>query len=129
MPTFAVLGSTGNTGTCLVRNLLEHSPHNHVNAYCRNKAKLFRLVPETVDNKRVTAFEGRLDDEQLLDSLLRDTKAVFLAVTTNDNVPGIRLNTDTATAVIRSLYRLRDAVGTGYKARRHLFARFLPCES
>lgn len=115
MATFAVLGSTGNTGTCLVRNLLEYSPHNHVNAYCRNKAKLFGLVPEVVDNKRVTVFEGNLDDTELIDSLLRDTKAVFLAITSNDNIPGIRLNTDTAITVIRSLFRLRDARGAGYK--------------
>lgn len=115
MPTFAVLGSTGNTGTCLVRNLLEHSPHNHVNAYCRNKAKLFNLIPEVVDNKRVTVFEGSVNDTELMDSLLRDTKAVFLAVTTNDNIPGTRLNTDTAVTIIRSLYRLRDATGPSYK--------------
>jgi nucleoside-diphosphate-sugar epimerase len=114
MPIFAVLGSTGNTGTCLVRNLLEHSPHNHVNAYCRNKAKLLNLVPEVADNKRVTVFEGSVYDAQLIDSLLRGTKAVFLAVTTNDNVPGTRLNTDTAITVIRSIYRLRDAAGPGY---------------
>lgn len=113
MPTFAVLGSTGNTGTCLVRNLLEHSPHNHVNAYCRNKAKLLKLIPEVIDNKRMTVFEGSVNDAGLMDSLLWDTKAVFLAVTTNDNIPGTRLNTDTATTVIRSLYRLRDAAGPG----------------
>ncbi|KAH8904211.1 putative NAD-dependent epimerase/dehydratase [Coniochaeta sp. PMI_546] len=115
MPTFAVMGSTGNTGTCLVRNLLEHSPHNHVNAYCRNKAKLIDLVPEAVDNKRVTVFEGSFSDTDLIDSLLQDTKAVFLAVTSNDNIPGIRLNTETALTVIRSIYRLRDASGPGFR--------------
>lgn len=49
-----------------------------------------------------------MDDETLMDNCLRGTKAIFLALTSNDNIPGCRLNTDTAITVIRSLYRLRD---------------------
>lgn len=108
MPTYAVLGSTGNCGSALIRNLLEKSPDNHVNAYCRNEAKLRKVLPEVVDNKQVTVFAGSMDDETLMDNCLRGTKAVFLAVTSNDNIPGCRLNTDTAITVIRTLYRLRD---------------------
>ncbi|KAI1810480.1 putative NAD-dependent epimerase/dehydratase [Poronia punctata] len=111
MPTYAVLGSTGNCGSALIRNLLDQSPENRINAYCRNKGKLYRVVPEVVDNKNVAVFEGSFTDDKLMDDCLRGTKAVFMAVTSNDNVPGIRLNTDTALAVIRTLYRLRSEIG------------------
>lgn len=85
--TVAVLGSTGNTGSCTVRNLLDHSPQKRVHAYCRNKAKLLRVIPEGADNKRVEVFQGSIEDGPLLDSLLRGTKAVFLAVTSNGAQP------------------------------------------
>lgn len=121
MPTYAVLGSTGNCGSALVRNLLEKSSDNHVNAYCRNEAKLRKVLPEVVDNKHVNVFAGSMDDETLMDNCLRGTKAIFLALTSNDNIPGCRLNTDTAITVIRSLYRLRDETQPSdapYKAPR-----------
>jgi len=111
MPTYAVLGSTGNCGTALIRNLLGQSPQTRINAYCRNREKLYRVLPEVIDNKNVEVFEGSFNDDKLIDNCLRDTKAVFMAITSNDNVPGIRLNTDTALVVIRSLYRLRSEVG------------------
>jgi hypothetical protein len=111
MPTYAVLGSTGNCGSAVVRRLLEKSPDTQIKAYCRNKAKLYKVVPEALDNKQIEVFEGSLNDDALMDDLLQGTKAVFLAVTSNDNIPGIRLNTDTAMAVLRSIYRLRDRNG------------------
>lgn len=112
MPTYAVLGSTGNCGSALIRNLVEKSPENHINAYCRDQTKLHRVLPELVGSKQVEVFQGSINDEALIDSCLRGTKAVFMAVTSNDNIPGIRLNTDTAMTVIRSLYRLRDEAGS-----------------
>ncbi|KAH8701031.1 hypothetical protein BGW36DRAFT_375426 [Talaromyces proteolyticus] len=111
MPTYAVLGSTGNCGSAVVRRLLEKSSDTKIKAYCRNKAKLYTVIPEVIDNKQVEVFEGSIGDDALMDDLLRGTKAVFLAVTSNDNIPGIRLNTDTALAVLRSIYRLRDEAG------------------
>ncbi|KAI0551364.1 putative NAD-dependent epimerase/dehydratase [Xylaria curta] len=112
MSTYAVLGSTGNCGSALIRNLLNQSPQTRVHAYCRNQAKLRKVVPEVIDNKNVEVFEGSFNDEQLMNRCLRGTKAVFLAVTSNDNVPDLRLNTDTALAVVRTLYRLRSEAGT-----------------
>ncbi|KAI1758543.1 putative NAD-dependent epimerase/dehydratase [Hypoxylon sp. FL1150] len=113
MSTYAVLGSTGNCGSALIRNLLDHHPQSRINAYCRSEAKLHRIVPEVVDHKQVRVFEGSINDNTLMDNCIRGTKAVFLAVTSNDNIPGVRLNTDTAIVVIRTLYRLRDEASPG----------------
>ncbi|KAK4141041.1 uncharacterized protein C8A04DRAFT_31360 [Dichotomopilus funicola] len=116
-PTYAVLGSTGNCGTALIQNLLQDSSEDaHIHAYCRNEAKLRRLLPETVDNKRVRVFAGSIVDVGLMVSCIRGTRAVFLTATTNDNIPGCRVSQDSAATVIQALERLRDeseTVGAG----------------
>ncbi|KAI2607148.1 putative NAD-dependent epimerase/dehydratase [Hypoxylon fragiforme] len=104
--TYAVLGSTGNCGTALLQTLLQ-SPTNKIHAYCRNQAKLHRLIPQVVDNKQIRVFEGSIHDVDLITDCVRGTKAVFMAVTTNDNVPDCRLNQDTAATVIRALEAIR----------------------
>ncbi|KAK5075026.1 Oxidoreductase dmxR7 [Lithohypha guttulata] len=104
--TYAVLGSTGNCGSALIQNLLER-PNVKVNAYCRNRNKLFRLLPEVVDNKRVKVFEGNINDAQLMANCVRGCKVVYMTVTSNDNIPGCSLSEDTARAVIAGLEKIK----------------------
>ncbi|KAI4160156.1 MAG: hypothetical protein LQ342_005945 [Letrouitia transgressa] len=106
MSTYAVLGSTGNCGSALIETILQ-SPHNKVHAYCRNKAKLHRLLPQVIDNKRVQVFEGSISDVDLIASCVRNTKAVFLVITTNDNIPGCRVSQDSCKAVIQALQNIK----------------------
>jgi uncharacterized protein YbjT (DUF2867 family) len=108
MPSYAILGSTGNCGTALIQNLLKRRDA-HINAYCRNKSKLLRLLPVIADNEQVTVFEGSIHDKKLLAACMRDCRAVFLVVSTNDNVPGCRLGQDTAAAVICALQAMHQA--------------------
>ena len=117
MATYAVLGSTGNCGSALIQNLLQ-SPDNRVHAYCRNQAKLQRLLPEVVGNKQVQIFTGSIDDVSLMADCVRDTKAVFLVVTTNDNVPGCRVSQDTASSVIKALQKIKAESAPGVKLPR-----------
>ncbi|KKK23172.1 hypothetical protein ARAM_002143 [Aspergillus rambellii] len=107
MASYAVLGSTGNTGTALIENILR-VPTNRVHAYCRNKAKLLRLVPEIAENKSVDVFEGNITDLDLMVKCVRGTRAVFLVATTNDNVPGCRISQDSVQTVIDALKTIRD---------------------
>lgn len=109
MATYAVLGSTGNCGTALIQNLLQSPQKPIIHAYCRNEAKLRRLVPEIADNKRVRVFAGSIYDDELITDCVKDAKAVFLTVTTNDNVPGCRVGLDSATAVVKALQRLKTS--------------------
>lgn len=114
MPTFAILGSTGNCGSAIVQNLIQSSD-NKIHAYCRNKAKLYRLLPEIVDNKKVEVFEGSIYDVELMADCIRGCKAVFLTVTTNDNVPGCRVSQDSAKAVVQALKDIKSKSGPGVK--------------
>lgn len=106
--TYAVLGATGNCGSALIENLLDR-PNASVHAYCRNKAKLLKRFPD-LDEKsgRVRIFEGSIQDTDLLASCVSACHAVFLCVSTNDNIPGCRMARDVATAVVGVLKRQRD---------------------
>lgn len=112
--TYAILGSTGNCGSALIRNLLQ-SPQNKIHAYCRNQAKLQGLIPEVVDNKQVSIFAGSIYDVDLMADCVRGTKAVFLVVTTNDNVPGCRVSQDSASTVIQALQKIKAESSPGIK--------------
>jgi NAD(P)H-binding len=108
--TYAVLGSTGNCGTALITNLLR-SPGTLIHAYCRNRSKLLRLLPDIKEGGRVSIFEGSVLDIELLKSCVRDCRAIFLVVSTNDNIPNCRVAQDTANAVIKALQSLRAQEG------------------
>ncbi|KAL4951129.1 hypothetical protein BDW69DRAFT_201649 [Aspergillus filifer] len=106
MPAYAVLGATGNTGSALIENLLTNSSST-IHAYCRNKPKLLRALPHLADNKNVHIFEGAITDLSLIHACVRNTRAVFLTVTTNDNVPGCRLSQESAQTVLDALQKVR----------------------
>ena len=107
---YTVLGATGNCGSALIQILLNREPRPQIRAYCRNKAKLQRLIPELSETSptSVEIFEGSIQDIALLASCIRDCSAVFLVVSTNSNVPGLRVSQDTARSVIRALKLLRS---------------------
>lgn len=114
MTSYAILGSTGNCGSAIIQNLLE-STQNKIHAYCRNKAKLHRLLPQILDNKQVHVFEGSIHDVELMADCIRGTKAVFLVATTNDNIPGCRVSQDSAATVIRALEKIKSDSPPGLK--------------
>jgi putative NADH-flavin reductase len=105
--TYAVLGSTGNCGTALIDNLMSR-PEARINAYCRNSSKLLRLRPSILDDeRRVNIFEGSIQDIDLLASCVRGCRAIFLVISTNDNVPGCRMAQNATTAVLQALRKLK----------------------
>ncbi|KAL9086661.1 MAG: hypothetical protein Q9165_006980 [Trypethelium subeluteriae] len=104
--TFAVLGSTGNCGQALIQLLFQREDVK-INAYCRNKHKMIRLVSEVIDNKRVQIFEGNIQDANLLADCSRGCKAVFVVASTNDNVPGCHITQDLARSMIKAFEVLR----------------------
>lgn len=112
---YAVLGSTGNCGSALIDVLLRR-PDVRINAYCRDRNKLLKKVPKIAGDDRVNIFEGSINDISLLAACTTTCRAVFLCVSTNDNVPGCRVAQDTAVAVIQALRQRKDASGSGTKA-------------
>lgn len=58
-------------------------------------------------------FEGSIQDIDLLAKCIADCKAVFLVLSTNDNIPGCSLAQDTAAAVIEALQTLKNRSSDG----------------
>ncbi|PSS03228.1 putative NAD-dependent epimerase/dehydratase [Coniella lustricola] len=110
MGVYAVLGATGNCGKALIKDLLRPSSSepNTIHAYCRNKAKLYRVLPEVIDNKHIQIFDGSIQDVQLFADCLRGVQTAFLVVSSNDNIPGCTLAQDTARIVVEALMRLKE---------------------
>lgn len=104
---YAILGATGNCGTALMELLLNNTDVK-IKAYCRNKDKLFRLVPAAANNPRVEVFPGSILDADLLGKAMYGCKAVFLTATTNDNVPGCHISQDLAHTVIKALEQIKS---------------------
>jgi putative NADH-flavin reductase len=100
--TYAVLGATGNCGTALIQNLLEHAGA-HINIYCRNKTKLIQNFPGIQEDKRVAIFEGSIHDRALLTTCVRGCRAIFLCISTNDNIPNCNLSQASAVAIVQTL--------------------------
>ena len=110
MASYAILGATGNCGSSLIQVLLP-TPQVKIHAYCRNKAKLIRLLPQMQDSKKVEIFEGQIDDVDLLATCIRGCSAVFLTVTMNDNIPGCSVSQVTSKSVISALKKLQAVSG------------------
>jgi uncharacterized protein YbjT (DUF2867 family) len=108
MPTYAVLGATGNTGQSLLQ-VLTQSSTNRIHAYCRSKSKLEHLQPDIVANPNVKVFEGNLNDTIIIRDCIKDTHAVFLAVAVSGNVPNNTIAQDTAHVVITALQSLQTS--------------------
>ena len=106
MPSYAVMGASGSTGRSLVQVLLQ-SPENRINAYCRSREKLHRVCPQAAKSDEVHVFEGRLEDVSLIADCLRNTRAVFLAVSVPDNMPGCTLAHQAASVVVAALRQIR----------------------
>ena len=114
MTSYAILGATGNCGSSLIQVLLE-SPRAKIHAYCRNKGKLIRNMPELAENERVQIFEGHCEDVDLLASCVRGCRAVFHTLSMNDNVPGCHVAQDTAFALVAALGKIKAELGSDSK--------------
>lgn len=106
--TYAVLGATGNCGSALINIILHDKPKARINAYCRNRSKLLKKMPDAGSSDRVEIFEGGIQDTQLLAKCVAGSKAVFLCVSTNDNIPGCRLSQDTTISLLKALRELEE---------------------
>lgn len=107
MPTYAILGATGNTGQAILKILLQDKTTT-IKAYCRSKPKLLHLTPSAASSPNLQIHEGSLSNTQLLTSCLRNTDAAFLCVAVPNNKPNCTIAQDTAAAVITALRTLRD---------------------
>ncbi|KAG8527117.1 uncharacterized protein KY384_008546 [Bacidia gigantensis] len=106
MPSYAILGATGQTGQSLL-NILSKLPDRQIHAYVRSKSKLERMSPDVCALPRVKIYEGDLNDSELIADCISGTQAVFLTAAQSDNMPGCRVACDSARILVTALGQLR----------------------
>lgn len=121
MPTYALLGATGSTGSAILNHLLTHpSPALTLNLYVRSTAKLYKLQPSLSPtlpkHPTINIFEGTLETPDVLARALKGADVIFSCVAENANIPGLTIATDAAEAIIRVCEGLRGQEKGEYKA-------------
>jgi len=110
MPTHALLGATGATGSAVIRCYLDSPPKDlSLNIFVRSKAKLIKAFPslEATSSPRVTIVEAPLTNTQALQSCLRGAQIIHACIATNDAKPGNRVSQDVAQALVAALASLK----------------------
>jgi putative NADH-flavin reductase len=107
MCAYAILGATGQTGSSILQ-LLGESPTAQINVLVRSRPKLSTLYPPLSSKQNIKVFEGSISDHATLCACLAGTRAVFLTVAVNANIPGCTISIDTAKAVVRALKALKE---------------------
>ena len=110
MPTYAILGATGSTGSELVKFLIT-KPQIHLNLYARSASKLAKLHPAAASSENVTIYTGDLSDGSLLANCLRSVDVIFQTVATNENEPGCAVALRIAHGIVTALELLRKEEG------------------
>lgn len=108
MPTYAILGATGQVGSSILDTLLQSSTKHpetkiHINVFVRSKQKLLSMRPALASASNTSFYEGQLSDTTLLASCIRNTRAVFLCIAAQDNVPHCSIAQEQARAVLAAL--------------------------
>jgi hypothetical protein len=110
MPTHALLGATGATGSAVLRCYLDSPPKDlSLNIFVRSKAKLLKAFPdlESTSSPRITVVEAPLTDNNALQSCLRGAEVIHSCIATNDAKPGNTVAQDIAQAILTALASLK----------------------
>jgi hypothetical protein len=115
MPTYAILGATGQVGSSILDVLLKQqqgsSPETKANtqdpisirAFVRSKQRLLTMRPSLSSQSNTTIHEGQITNTTLLASCIANTRAVFLCVAATDNVPYCSIAQETAHTVLAAM--------------------------
>ena len=107
MPTYAILGATGSTGSSLVSYLHERPDKVRINLYARSASKLESLHPYIKGTENVKSFVGDLSRADLLKDCLRDVDVIFSTVAQDINEPGCSTVQLTTHSIVSALETLR----------------------
>ncbi|KAK0984087.1 hypothetical protein LTR91_001479 [Friedmanniomyces endolithicus] len=106
MPTYALLGATGSTGSAVLRYLLEIPPLDlTLNIFVRNEDKLLKAFPDLLSTKQpcIKIVKGVPSDQDALLKALENATVIFQCIATNESKPGVSVAYDTVYAVTGAL--------------------------
>jgi NAD(P)H-binding len=132
MPTHAILGATGFTGSAILRCLLSSQiPDLRINILVRSKSKLLQAFPqlELTSSATITIFEGPISNEDTLKVCLKGASTIYACVATNHASRKVDIAVTTAARLVAALGQLRKDEGSEYKIPVVLFNRSLAVNS
>lgn len=129
MPTHALLGATGATGSAVLRHYLDVPPKDlNLNIFIRSKAKLLKAFPnlESISSIRISITEAPLTDTKALQICLRGVEIVHMCIASNDAKPGNSVSQDGAKAITAALTALKAEHQSSYAKPTVLVIRAAP---
>lgn len=132
MPTHALLGATGATGSAILRCLLDSPPKDlNLNIYVRSKPKLLKAFPglESTSTIKIKIFEAPMTDTKTLQECFRGADVIHMCIAANDSKPGCSIAQDSAVAVVRALRELQASQRDDYTKPTVLILRASPLNS
>lgn len=112
MPTYALLGATGQVGSSIYASLAQ-DPNTTIHIFVRSEKRLALILPEAHKNPNVKIFIGDISDIETLTSCIAPpVTVVFSCVAVPYNIPNTTIAQDSAHAIIASLINLRLASPT-----------------
>ncbi|KAL4817015.1 Averufin oxidase A [Aspergillus spinulosporus] len=115
MPSYALLGATGATGSSILRHLLHSGACSDltVNVLVRSKSKLLAAFPGLNEPRplkptltpTIRIFEGDSTSPDVLGAVIQDASLVFMCVAQNGSPMGTTLVQNTAAALIEARRR------------------------
>lgn len=118
MPTYALLGATGSTGSAILCRLLSYPPSSlSLNLFVRSRSKLNDKFPnlENTAPFKVTIIEGSLDDTTAMQTCLENVDVIMACIGSNYSTPAISVVYDTATSIVDALSTHRKSQGSTYR--------------
>ena len=129
MPTYALLGATGATGSSVLRYLLAEPPKNlKLNILIRSKSKLLKLFPKIEETAafETNIFQGTSTDAAAMERCLTGVHVVLMCVGTNESHPRNTLMYDTAASLVDALKTVQKTTGDDYRTPSVLWLRAAP---
>lgn len=108
MPTYAILGATGQIGGSVL-SVLQKDPNAKIRTFVRSRDKLIKQNPSLADNKAVEIHEGQISDIPALARCIAPCSAVLSCIASSQNTPGCSIAIDTAHSVIAALATIRGS--------------------
>lgn len=111
MPTYALIGATGATGSSVLRCLLQTASESDpfsINILVRSRPKLLGMFPGLERRSpTVRIFQGESTNPEPLDAVLHNASVLFMCVGQNGSPMGTSLVQDSVIAVVDALRRQR----------------------
>ncbi|KAH9891438.1 NADH(P)-binding-domain-containing protein [Xylariomycetidae sp. FL2044] len=101
MPSYALLGATGSTGSNILKTL-NARPDAEIHALVRSRRKLEAQMGDRA-TPHLTVYEGSMSDIELLKTCIAGTHAVFITLGPPGNEPGCTIVQDAVQHVIAAL--------------------------